>query len=444
MSHQGRARNTRVALASAARNVFGAPWGPIFCCAHSAGAQQARCARVLMATVMATLCCGWFAICAAAGEPWQRHAVDDSSRGADGVRLADFNDDGRLDIATGWEEGGVIRLYLQPDAEKIREAWPRVTVGNVTSAEDAVPVDLDGDGALDIVSACEGKTRTLYVHWGPKDKSKLLDESAWQTEAFPQGAGKLLWMFTLPLQVDGQRGVDLVAGTKGAGGGVGCFYSPKNPRDLASWEFEVVHEMSWLMSLQAHDMNGDNALDVLLSNRKGSARGIYWLVNPKAKGKLSDWKLQRVDSADLEYMFLARGELSGDERPDVISAVRGAGLQLLTAPRDVENGKWGQSEISLPTGIGTGKGVAVGDIDLDGTNDIVFSCENATGGKSGVRWLARSVNNNAWTDHEISGPAGVKFDRIELLDFDRDGDLDVLTCEEREKLGVIWYENPTR
>jgi hypothetical protein len=25
-----------------------------------------------------------------------------------------------------------------------------------------------------------------------------------------------------------------------------------------------------------------------------------------------------------------------------------------------------------------------------------------------------------------------------------DGDLDVLTCEERANLGVIWYENPTR
>ena len=26
---------------------------------------------------------------------------------------------------------------------------------------------------------------------------------------------------------------------------------------------------------------------------------------------------------------------------------------------------------------------------------------------------------------------------------DADGDLDLLTCEERENLGVFWYENPT-
>lgn len=39
---------------------------------------------------------------------------------------------------------------------------------------------------------------------------------------------------------------------------------------------------------------------------------------------------------------------------------------------------------------------------------------------------------------------GEKFDRIELLDLDGDGDPDLLTCEERENLGVIWYENPSR
>ena len=77
---------------------------------------------------------------------------------------------------------------------------------------------------------------------------------------------------------------------------------------------------------------------------------------------------------------------------------------------------------------------------LDGQVDIVFSCENAKG-KSGVMWLT----SPDWTPREISGKdEGVKFDRIELLDLDADGDLDLLTCEERDNLGVIWYENPQR
>src|SRR5688500_17383557 len=99
---------------------------------------------------------------------WTRHTIDDSSRGADGVRLADFNADGLLDVVTGWEEGGVVRVYLNPGPPKAKSRWPSVNVGKVPSVEDAVAADLDQDGALDVISAAEGKTRSLFIHWGPK------------------------------------------------------------------------------------------------------------------------------------------------------------------------------------------------------------------------------------------------------------------------------------
>ena len=51
---------------------------------------------------------------AKAKEPWKLHTIDKSSQGADGVRLLDVNSDGLMDIATGWEEGGIIWAYLHP------------------------------------------------------------------------------------------------------------------------------------------------------------------------------------------------------------------------------------------------------------------------------------------------------------------------------------------
>ena len=62
-------------------------------------------------------------------DPWKRHTIDQSSRGADGVRVADVNGDGQLDLVTGWEEGGVIRVYLNPGAKQSQRPWPAVTVG---------------------------------------------------------------------------------------------------------------------------------------------------------------------------------------------------------------------------------------------------------------------------------------------------------------------------
>src|SRR5688572_6953436 len=92
-----------------------------------------------------------------AAGPWTRHTIDHTSNGAAGVRLADANRDGRMDLVTGWEQGGTIRLYLNPGPEKVKAIWPAVVVGNVPSPEDAVLADLDGDGAMDAISSCEGK-----------------------------------------------------------------------------------------------------------------------------------------------------------------------------------------------------------------------------------------------------------------------------------------------
>ena len=85
-------------------------------------------------------------------------------------------------------------------------------------------------------------------------------------------------------------------------------------------------------------------------------------------------------------------------------------------------------------------------MDLDGALDVVFTCEHAQGELSGVGLLRHGGDptESEWEATDIGGPDGTKFDRIELLDLDADGDLDVLTSEETDGLGVVWYENPAK
>ncbi|MCA9412820.1 MAG: hypothetical protein KC944_16520, partial [Candidatus Omnitrophica bacterium] len=55
----------------------------------------------------------------------------------------------------------------------------------------------------------------------------------------------------------------------------------------------------------------------------------------------------------------------------------------------------------------------------------------------------QDLRQNDWESYSISGDkVGIKFDLLEMIDLDGDGDLDLLTCAERENLGVFWYENP--
>ena len=379
------------------------------------------------------------------GAPWPRHVIDASSRGADGTRLADVNGDGLMDIAVPWEQGGVIRACLNPGAAKAKQKWPAVTVGKVGSPEDAVFADVDGDGAVDVVSCCEGRVRTVWIHWAPKDKARYLDPNAWATEAIPATKGRQMWMFALHVQLDGKHGADMVVASKGGNATIGWLEAPANPREVAAWKWHPLYKAGWIMSLIAADMDGDGDPDVLASDRKGPKRGCLWLENPGPGPKqAAPWREHRIGSGGREIMFLDLADLDGDGLPDVLGAVRGGDIVFHRRKAGTPVA-WETFPIRLPPRTGTGKGIAAGDIDLDGKLDIVFSCEHARG-KSGVVWLSRrrSVTDPDWDAHEISGPEGVKYDMVKLIDLDADGDLDVLTCEESRNLGVIWYENPAR
>lgn len=383
--------------------------------------------------------------------PWQRHTIDrgtDEVRGADGVRLADVNGDGLPDIATPWEEGGLIKVYLNPGHRQSKAPWPQVTVGKVASPEDAVFADLDGDGAIDVISSSEGETKTLSVHWAPKEKADYLWESSWETEAIAAAEKMQQWMFALPMAIDGKNGLDLVAGGKNKNAQIGWFEAPENPRDLSAWQWHPLYDASWIMSLAAADLDADGDLDIVASDRQGRNRGCLWFENPGFQEATAEkWTIHRIgdleDYGDREVMFLELVDLEKDGAIDILVATRGQELIYFRQISATLN-QWEKVTINLPENTGEAQSVRVADINLDGNLDIIFSSTNAKE-KSAVMWLsdaAKAINSDVQA-YDISGLEGEKFDLVQLIDLDKDGDLDVVTSEETTNLGVVWYENPT-
>lgn len=361
-------------------------------------------------------------------EPWKRHTIDATGRGADGVKLADANGDGRLDVVSGWEEAGEVRVYFNPGPGKSRDPWPTVTVGKAASPEDAIFADLDNDGFTDVISFCEGKTRAVFVHWGSR-------AGTWEMQPVPAARDRTMWMFGAMLQVDGKHGADIIAGGKLAGAGLGWFESPANPRDLAAWKWHPMRPVGWVMSILTPDMDGDGDSDVLFSDRRGERSGVYWLENPS-------WKEHAIGSAGREVMFIDHVDFDRDGRKDVLAAVKPGEIHVHLS-RSANGTKWESSVIPVRANVGTAKAVRAADLDGDGTLEIAYSCEQALGEKTGVVYLKRAASGE-WIAHDVAGPEGVKYDLIELIDIDGDGDLDILTTEEVDRLGVIWYENPAR
>ncbi len=403
--------------------------------------------------------------------PWQRHAVDHGLSGGDGVRLRDADGDGDLDVTVGWEQAGTSRLYLNPGARPAaKRGWPRIDVGPASAVEDAVMADVDADGRVDVISATEGGSRSLIVHFAPTTGG-YANSAGWSTARFPRElAGDRKWMFSTAVDVNEDGHSDIVAGGKGPDAKIAWFEAPAvGKRDLAAWKFHEIGDVGWVMSLIAHDMDGDGDADIVVSDRRTDAglQGARWLENPGGKGDSArKWRNHFISEPNVEAMFLRLHDLDGDGDRDVVVPLR------VNEPREGKNGEvsgssgnpsrlrwyerldaagrnWQCHEIAYPANVGKSKGVAIGDVDGDGRLDIVLSHASAQPPLSGIVWLSYdgSVSDTAWSRHEISGPIGSKFDRLELLDVDGDGDLDAMTTEENSGedsagLGFIWYENP--
>jgi hypothetical protein len=241
------------------------------------------------------------------------------------------------------------------------------------------------------------------------------------------------WMFTAPMQVDGKRGIDLLAAGKNNHAALGWWESPVHPRTLADWRWHQLRPVGWIMSILTKDMDSDGDLDVLFSDRRGDRSGVYWLANP-------DWREHVVGAAGREVMFIDVVDIDADGLDDVLSAVKPREIHWHKR-LDRSGTRWQTKVIRMPPDTGTAKAVRAADLDGDGSKEILFSCERTPASASGVMYLKKAGNN--WRAFPISGSPGVKYDLIELVDLDRDGDLDVITCEETTNLGVIWFENPS-
>ncbi len=246
-----------------------------------------------------------------ASEPWTRHTIDDSLEGADGVRLGDFDGDGLQDVVTGWEESGVVRLYLNPGSKDVRKPWPRVTVGVGESPEDAVPFDVDGDGKLDIISCHEGRLRRVFVHRFIGDaasKSGLLDESNWKSSPIPKLDGQS-WMFASPVALRSGKSA-VVFGSKAKNATLTMLFPPtQRSVNLMEWPLRKLRDCGWVMSIQTLDMDADGDDDIVFSDRRSKRRCVAWLEQPDENPETATWTEHVVGATDVDSLFI-------DARPD--------------------------------------------------------------------------------------------------------------------------------
>jgi hypothetical protein len=396
--------------------------------------------------------------------PWTRHTIFHGNcdathqcSGADGVHIAGSGEG--LLVTAPWEQSSKLTVSTHPGYASVKTAssWSTTVVpATINAPEDSFFADVDGDGNLDLIGACDaGKKITISFGPAPYTTTIVLTASVNYQNWLTIGGF---------LDVDGDGAPDIVAGGRiGANSSVGYFTNLTGAwRTASAYTWTQVGRVGSVYSIVPLDVDGDGDLDLVISDgapigSSNTLMGSRWLESPVAAGG-STWTNHMIHTYNganqsARYLWAESGRVI-----DGSSIDSGTNTGQLAIRTTSDWSTWSSTTVpwSTMTNAGRYKAVAPADIDGDGCEDLVVTMHHADSDPtsspedlSGVAWFQSDCAGD-WSRGEISGIEGYHFDAPILYDVDGDGDLDVIADEQglpgtipvSQQLGVVWYENP--
>jgi len=343
-----------------------------------------------------------------------------------GIKIADVDNDGNLDVMCIAAKSAKISWYKNEDGMG-NFGNQNIIVEDVDYIEKITSADLDGDGDLDLISASNNDyaSGNSLIAWfenmdghGNFGKPKGID--------YPNHA-----VYIRAADVDGDNDIDLIAGT----------HSP-NIKKIVWYEnldglgnFGPVNDISnsvvnILTALEVADIDGDNDIDILF--RSSSSFG--WMENTDGLG---NFNVQHdLPSFAGTYSDTFPADLDNDGDIDILS-LRFSGTGQATWLKNLDGmGNFSDEILIYQLAGGSVRLLNAVDMDMDGDMDVVIG---ATDSDENLIWVENTDGNGSFGNVTVITQEGLP-NEVAFGDLDNDNDMDVaFTHYYQNKIG--WIEN---
>jgi hypothetical protein len=326
------------------------------------------------------------------------------------IRAADLNGDGNVDLVSG-DDGGV--SFLPGDG---KGGFPSrlLLPGGDGSNEDAMPVDVDGDGVLDLAVASTAKPAKSLLICKGLGKGRFAQPTAFEVGDFPEAIEAA--------DFDGDGNIDLALAIE-AGGDARILFGDGKGTFPGTLDLPVGGRSECLVAV---DLNGDGLPDLLIVDQKELTVFINAGGRKFAAGAEYD--------AGPQPLCIAAADFDGDGFLDAIVGNGGLFTDICEKGFALLRGKGDGSfePASFIPSEGGIAGVAVGDFDGDGDADVA-------GASSDSHECAILLNDGGTLKPAGALPCGWSPAAVTTADFNGDGLLDIAVANECSDDVSIWF-----
>ena len=351
---------------------------------------------------------------------FDEHILSETADGAEEALAIDIDGDGDLDVLSSSVLDREIVWFENTNGSGTFSSGQLIS--NAAEALFVEAGDLDGDGDLDILASNQG---TSLLSW-----FENLDGAGTFGDIQVLGQSTFFVWSAAIADLDGDGDLDLISAGEDPTVEIAWYENTNGQGDFGSKQIIYLSTASNPEDVLATDIDGDNDLDIVIAT--GGDDRVIWFENEDGNGTFG--QPNEITATANNVTSIDASDIDGDNDLDILSTSWSDNKVVWYENTD-GLGEF-SAEIVISDSANGAWDVSTSDIDGDLDKDILL----ASAGSGIVSWIENLDGSGTFSDlKDISTEVEV-VKSVMAADIDGDTDMDVITASRGDDK-IAWHEN---